>query len=144
MQANIHGAYGLDGVQDLCGDAVAGFPAPSALTLVPDEPVLYPPIGPDEVKYTIPAGMGAPDVPKAEDQCFGWRCPGCRSCHAPTTQTCPVCDARKLPLVQSFIIKALQTELDAAPNTLTSATAPYTTVYVQRLLEAVVKHHQRA
>lgn len=112
MQTAVHGTQRSDGMQDVCNDP---YPRLAAAPEVSPEPT--------------------------PDPCFGWRCPGCRSCHAPTLQTCPVCDARKLPLVQSFVLRTIEAELAAAPNTLVSTTAVYTTVHIRRLLEAVTRYH---
>lgn len=120
MQTNVFGSLAVDGMQDMCSLEDSRETPESALTLVST--------------VTTPI-----NIPAAEDQCFGWRCPGCRSCHAPSLQTCPVCDTLKHPLVPLHIERTLMDDLANALNPLENPCSLFHTVHVKALLEAVRK-----
>lgn len=123
MPSNVLGPLEIDGMQNVCSftDTGAG-PTPKV-----SEPLTI--VKPATVAINL-------------DQCTGWRCPGCRSCHSPKTTTCPVCDTHKNPLVPAHVERALEDALAAALNPLEDPKSLFPTVHVRTLLEAVQKLRQ--
>lgn len=131
MQADIHGSYRVDGMQDVCNDPYPRLPAAPEIKRTAPNPYAALP--------AMPVPVLKPMMEASTDPCFGWRCPGCRSCHAPTLQTCPVCDQRKNRLVTAYVEATLLDDLAVALNPLEDPRSLFHTVHVKALLDAVIK-----